>query len=468
MESELNNLKELTEYLNIFHSKKCAKVKKVGWLFSEDYLFNDNIASHFKGNIILAYFITNSTDLFCFDIDLHGSYLNKEIKQLIKLDRYNYITDNFGAPSLIFQSSRSGGLHLYYKINQKMYFEILKAEILKKLNIPESELNKKGIEIRPTPSKALRLPYAIKEGGAILNYDLKYLFPPVKENAQKCIDFILQSTIYNYFELFNEPPQIADIWLKQKTKKRQFDNFKMINRLEKYESEYISELRQGYTNAPICNIIANCYFNGLNESQCLIRLENILDNSNIARHRDTKTAALKCRIESEYKRLSKNKTNKLTTTFNTNKDNKDLFQDIKIESLAKRLCIYMRPHLYYKRDELSRTDKSTLSKIENMYKSFLNNLYNWTRYIENLTEYDRQVINLNYKCFYHFTKTKKLIPLPYNLLEKWNDRYYSIIKDLQKIGVLKLKQRYFNPYKAKMYNSDIKGICNYYEVNFDI
>jgi len=462
MESELNNLSEITQYLNIFQSKKGIKTKKSGWLFSDEYLFNDDIASHFIGNVILSYFLTNSTDLFCFDIDLHGSYLNKEIKQLIKLDRYNYITDNFGAPSLIFQSSKSGGLHLYYKINQKIYFEILKAEILKKLNIPESELNKKGIEIRPTPSKSLRLPYAIKEGGAILNYDLKYLFPPVKENAQKCIDFILQSTIYNYFELFNEPPQIADIWLKQKTKKRQFENFKMINRLEKYESEYITELRQGYTNAPICNIIANCYFNGLNESQCLIRLDNILDNSNITRHRDTKAAALKCRIESEYKRLSKNKTNKLTSQFNNNYDNNtDLFKDIKIEKAINELCIYMQPHLQNKQPKHR-------NRILNTYKSFLNNLYRWTRYIENLTEYDRQVINLNYKCFYHYTKTKKLIPLPYNLLEKWNDRYYSIVKDLQKIGVLKLKQRYFNPFKAKMYNSDAKGICNYYEVNFDI
>jgi hypothetical protein len=468
MENELNNLSEITQYLNIFRGKKAVKSDNSEWFTVNDYLYDMDIVNHFNGNAILAYVITNSTDIFCFDIDLHGNYLNSEIKNLIKIDRYNYITERFGAPSLIFQSSKSGGLHLYYKIDHKIFFEILKAEILKKLNIQESELNKKGIEIRPTPKNALRLPYAIRDGGAILNYDLKYLFEPTAENAQKVIDYILKSNVNNYIELFDGAPELSDIWLRQKTKKRQFENYRLLNRLEKYESAYIPELIQGNTNRPICNIIANCFFNGLNQDQCLIRLDNILDKSNITRNKDTSSNRLSQRIESEYKRLSKNNINKLNNSYT--RDNKivDLFQDIKIDGVIKKLCLHMWPHLYYNQDKLSRTELSTLSKKRNMYKSFLNNLYRWKNYIDNLSEYDRQVINLKYQYFYWNTKKYKLTPLPKILLRKWNDRYYSIIKDLQKIGVLKLRRKYFNPYKAKMYNSDIKGICNYYEVNFDI
>lgn len=463
MESELLEIKGLSEYLNIFRGKKAVKSDNSEWFTVNDYLYDMDIVNHFNGNAILAYVITNSTDIFCFDIDLHGNYLNSEIKNLIKINRYNYITERFGAPSLIFQSSKSGGLHLYYKIDHKIYFEILKAEILKRLNITESELNKKGIEIRPTPKNALRLPYAIRDGGAILNYDLKYLFEPTAANAKKAIDFIISQTAYDYNNLFDGAPELSDIWLRQKTKKKQFENYRLLNRLEKYESAYIPELIQGNTNRPICNIIANCFFNGLNQDQCLIRLDNILDKSNISRNKDTSSNRLSQRIESEYKRLSKNNINKLNNSY-TRDNNKtiDLFQEIKIDEVIRKLCIHMWPIG-------SKARKEDITKKKNTMKKFLNNLYRWKNYIDNLSEYDRQVINLKYQYFYWNTKKYKLTPLPKSLLRKWSySGYYSIIKDLQKIGVLKLRRKYFNPFKAKLFHSDIKGICNYYEVNFDI
>lgn len=462
MQSERLKIKEFTEHFNIFRNKKGIKVNQDQWLFQDEYLKDMDIVSHLSGLMICSYYITHSTDIFCFDIDLHEKYLNDEYRTIAQFNKYNFITGIFGTPCLIFQSSKSRGLHLYYKMNQKILFSILKQEILKKIGMTEKELKIMGIEILPTPDKALKLPYAIRDEGALLNQELKYMFPSCRENADKVIEYILQSYEYDYYTLFNDKPELSDIWLKQVTRKKQYQNYAKVNRLEKYEVELLPELVHGNTNNAIERLSYNYNVNGLTIEQSTARTINLLDKKNIFRDTDLSDRRIHDRIDSHFKRFTKYKPELLKTgTFNT-KDTApiDLLQESLIQKAIDKLCIYMYPH-----PSKNKFEEHNRNQVLNKYKQFLNNLYKWTRYIESIPDIRRQEISYTYNYFYYYTKIKGLIPLPQNLMVNWNDRYNEIIDLLKRAEIIELKQKYYNPYEAKQHNDKVKGICNYYKVN---
>ena len=431
------------EYFSIYRSKKYYKPdNQEKWLFSDHYLTDTNIQDHLSGLDLYSYLLTKSTDIFSLEIDLHNEKLTKKQKLLRRFERYQYIVKYFGLPSLIFQSSQSMGLHCYYKINRKIFYQVLHSQVLNKLEISKSELNKLGIEILPTPTHALRLPYALKEGGAILDYDLKYMFPPTKENIPKLIQAIVNSNTYQYDDLFDSD----FIKIDQKTRSKQFQNFTKTNRLSEYEKIILPELMQGNTNQAIEKLAFNCFINGLNVDQTFYRLNDLLENADLIRKKNTQEKLLKVRINNHFKRFERNK-----ITFQNKKPEKvdftkqvDLYQNETVNKLLKIIC-----------ENQNIKHKLQIKSIKN----FLNKLYIWKHYIDNISLDDAQIMTYRYNYFYHNVKTRGLYPLPYALLTKWTDRnnITKMIKRLEHEGILKLEQNK---------GSHIK-ICRYYSIDFN-
>ena len=449
------------EYFNIFMNKKGRLLNNGNWLFQDQPFTHQNIKSHLVGIATYQYYLKYTSDLIGFDIDLHEKYFNEDFKMIKRLNLYHYITDILGPPSLIFQSSDSKGLHLYYKIDIRLPFEILKNGILKKMKTTTKQLKVKSIEILPTPTKALRLPYAIKNGGALLNEDLKYICEPTSENAEKVVDYILKANVYSYYDLFNSPPEISNIWVKQVTKKKQLDNYRQVNRFDKYMKQIEPEIFNGNTNGAIEKLCFNCYTNNFTEEQALYKIQNIFDEKNIVIDSDTKEKRLKQRISSHYVRLRKQKK---TAAKTYKKPNRDLFQDVMIDNIIDEILKRKIKTKFTKSFYDPKLTRYKTRKIKTL-KNFLNRLYGWTEYIKNISEYERQIMNYQYNFFYYYTR-RGFTPLPKTLLENWNDRYNEIIEVLKEINLIEVKQKFYNPFEAKKYVPETQGICNYYEVNF--
>jgi len=448
MQQTNNQVKDFSNYFNIFRNKKIHKTP-AGWLFQENYLTDRNILDTvIKSRALYGYFLKYSTDIFCIDVDLHETFNSPELKTHVRLQRYKFVVDKIGKPSLVFISSYSGGLHLYYKLSQKVFYKIIHKDLLDLFNMTEPELSRAGYDILPTPNRAIRLPHAVKEGGALL--DTETLRPIVVKDMEQLTSELLQSNTYDYIEIFNDIPKIQNSWLNRDTRK-QYKNYLRFNRGRKTEKDILPFIQKN-TNKQLEQLCFNYFVNGITRQEATILIETHLQNSGIDIDYDLTGKRLDKRIKNHYARYKRNKAGILFKPKPRQKPEKDLFQDSRIDSIVTRICT-----------EQSITHKGSISRITR----FLNRLYEWTEHIKSLPEAQRITLTYHYKYFYHFTKIKKWIPLPYALLRNWNGKYLEIIPILQTAGILTLARKYFNPYKIKTKYNDVIGICNYYKVDFD-
>jgi hypothetical protein len=437
------------EFFRIFRNKKIVKTSH-GWREPKrnKYLTDNNIYNTLIGVKVYGWFLRYSADVFSIDIDLHKNYLSTAIKAHDRIQKYNYITERLGIPSLLFQSSTSGGLHVYYKIDQLVYYKILLNEIYKIFNTNSSQFKMKGFEVRPTPSQGIRIPHAVKGGGMIL--DPETLHPVILTGLDNLQQKISEARIYSFSEIFDTVPEIQNIWIKQKTQLGQFRNYQKIERLRKYEQR-ILPLIQGQTNEQIEKLSFNCYANKLDSQEAYYMIEDLLQGSRINLHLDTQGEGLKKRIECHYVRFKKNNTGILNNKYKKPEPAMvDLFQEVTVRSITDRICA-----------KRNLTHKGSVNRLRN----FVNELYRWTNYIKKLSKEESIIAGYQYRYFYYLTKVKKWTPLPKVLLKKWNGRSNQIMDILKQEKIIELKRKAFNPYKIKRYNPAIQGICNYFKVN---
>jgi len=322
---------------------------------------------------------------------------------------------------------------------------------LKQFNIDTKwDFTNKGYEILPTPDHSLRLPYAIRGGGLLL--DPETLKPIYLINAvEQLKDYFVNGLIYEYSDIFGDIPHIQDIWLNQATQKKQYASYRKFERLKKFEADILPFI-QGQTNKQIERLCFNYFVNNASEEEAYILLENHLNQSGIIADDDLQGKRLLQRISSHYKRFRKQKSNLLLNPKPEKSEQLDLLREVWITDIVQGIC-----------RKRGITHKASIKRLN----KFLLNLYDWTKYIRELPEERRIMINYKYNYFYYYTKIKKLIPLPYVLLRNWSNGHYDkVLNILIEQKVIELKQKYYNPHDLKLFNSDIKGLCNYYKVNF--
>ncbi len=117
------------------------------WYERKGLLTSNHVINHLNEKYWCAAFGNRiMTKKLCFDIDNHND------KTTEVQESYDYLIDCFGITPLVFQSSESGGLHLYYDLEK--WFP--QDEV--NLHIEQIIAKKNNIELRRTKTKSLRLP----------------------------------------------------------------------------------------------------------------------------------------------------------------------------------------------------------------------------------------------------------------------------------------------------------------------
>jgi len=433
---------EITEILSLFRSKKYIEFNNQ-WIKTTKTISNKSIELHLKGINTLGYTCTKWTGCICFDLDCHNvTNEEKKIKKLISL--YENIISNFGKPSFVVRTKLTGGLHLYYKLDNKILFKTLELEIKKKL-----KYNMNNIEILPTPNKPIRFPFNAKNGGHFLDVDSLKPIQFYENPFMRACELIIKSDKKSIFT-FTDPTIKAPVnWLTDKKTYKQVKNYSKVVRFDKYLNKIIPELKEGNTNEPIENIAFNGYINGFDTDLVCDHIENALLNNGIPRKKDTVGKRIKQRVESHFKRFNKNKKKYLDNKYLEFKQKTNLVDYTKDEYISNSLKKLGEMHLNKKKG----------------IEKFLSELYIWTLYIRSLSKDDILNINTHYKTFYLQVYKNKNIPLPKNLIKQWNQRYFNIIRMLKDKSIIELRVNAFNPYRAKLNSLEIIGTCNYYRVN---
>lgn len=414
-------IKKIAECFNLYRNKHILKTES-GWITSPQYLKNKFIAGHVQGYLTVGAFLLYATDIFAFDVDNHNTD-NDLFNNVIILNRYNYLVQQFGHPSIVFRSSNSGGLHCYYKLQAKYPFIVIQQAVNTKIKkLP------KGIDFLPTPEHAIRLPFAIKDGGLLL--DIKTLHPVSNITASKMVEALDSIEKKHFIEIFDFAP--SGFLLRPKTKKAQIKNFQGLKKLSKIEKDLFPIIEgAGNRNRKVEQLSFIYYCTGLDVNESVQRILNNMEGAG----RDYREQRLEKQITLNYKRFEDKKERIKFQEQTVKKERQvDLFQEVKINNMV--------------------TVSPFTSRRKKGFKKFLTELYHWKGYIEGLNYKDRVYLNFLYPYFWYNTINRKLIPLPQSLLLQWNQRFIKFMDLLQEKKIIELKQQY----------STTLGVCKYYTI----
>ena len=291
----------------------------------------------------------------------------------------------------------------------------------------------------------MAFPHAVKRGGYILEpQTLKILKHPNDLTGSNWLnDIIKKAKIYSFTELFQDTPESVIV---KHYKSRQA--ITLIKAIDRIESTGFGTPKQGETNSFIGNVVWEFYRAGIKQADIIQdKIAELFRSHEIRTKPDTEGRGLYARIKSHLKRMEKNKKSGLY-----------------IENYKKHLPgLFDQNHAIAIAEWLS--SQFGLSKpIRNSMVKFIYELIQWENYIRGLTLEQTILLDVQYKYFYHRVKNQKLTPLPYKLLQRWNQRYFILIEYLKQAGIITREVKYYNPATAKLYSENLQGTCNYYRV----
>lgn len=400
----------LQDQYNVYRNNKFHNLDDGSFRKVPGYISENNLEGHTEGKVSLSYTNTLFVNIFGLDLDVKGRFLTDQIRAKNLEALLNIIIIQLGCdPSIIFKSRDKGGIHCYYKLEKTYPFQLIGIHLREKFN------EHKNIEILPTPTKPLRFPFDHRNGGLILNRELK----PVKAGTQNNYQFLKKYTqeapVYNFHELVGLPLIITNFILDAKTKAQKTQNAKNVIRFHKY----LNKLKpiQGQTN----EYIGDMAFNGVcNKMPARVVIDIVcreLDVHGLYRDFDTSRKRITERVESHYKRLQrKDMLQALKEKKDRELDKKQLILYNEIEKRVDKIfdevfSEFVKMPLRKDAHELRKQD---ITKRKNSLRKFLTKLLEWERYIRSLTNVERSVISYRYNGFYRFTQ-KGATPLPYIL-----------------------------------------------------
>lgn len=408
---------ELVEEFKNLHSPFVGKYRKgiessglfgtvTDWIQVEKRLSDQLILKARSGEAKLGYFSTHSPDIVGIDLDFHDRSNPWGKYGLIKtLESYeNLITSIRLFPSFVYRSPR--GMHLFFKFNSKAPWELLRDRIKEGLESFNLDIH---AEILPTPNSSLRI-------DPITNYlDPKTLEPIPPPNLKDI-------KTYTLVEFFGY--DLGD-WNKPKQKKERSITLRKITTLESLEQSIlpITKSNQIFRDCPLLP----AYFkSGLTVIQAAERVVVLLKSSSYSGELLSSPKRLLDRIESAWRNFKR--------------------KGYSFEGNTKERQLELRDSTFINSIVSNSPFSRTRSKS---FFMFMENLLGWIRYQQNLTHEEKAW----FSYFYTYRENRKIsgyrvfsqrgwIPIPSEMLWKWDRRYKDFLDWLILQKVLKIETGY--------------------------
>lgn len=404
-----------------FYRGKYGEKFKSEWQTKEHYLTYNKLLKHFSGQTIIGAFSCQFTKCFVIDIDIH------EEEQVKNLMLYKQIVNkSFGIESFISKSAR--GLHLYYLLDNYFDSNFLKEKLLNKLKSDNFGREiPKNIEIYPTSTHFIKLPFSVKENNSIMidmNGRFKVIFDKI-EQVDDFVDYVLNLPERHIADIigYNLTPDLTDFKkIAPISKKQGLEQTEWGGVEEYYRQTYPDGVQGGNSNQFILDMTFICWKYHLSLEDTQRTIENLIKTNGNPK-KDTQGRNLYRRIRCRYNQVVKN-----SIVIKKKLEKKQEYEEIPKEDSENIAKI------------VSECPKST--QFRKGLLKFLENVYRWNKYIRSLNKYQALFLNKIFPFFYNFAYKQKLLPLPYTLMTGWSKRYFIYIDYLRSVGVITLEKNY--------------------------
>ena len=348
-----------------------------GWVTKTGYLNPTIIAEAIVQRIAAGYFTTYLPKILGVDIDDHEPKGEAYLLQV-----YGRVCRALNSrPSLLVRTDR--GLHAYWIFDRRIPADILYLTAWKLLS-------RMPVEIRPTPTEALRIPA-----------ENRFLDPETMVPLFGDFESIVEAvTPYHSSVLFAEAGTPREILEDHKVRRRRFRALRNQRAIEKAEAEELP-LYDGESNDAFCHLCFAYRQAGLDQHEAFDRFLLCLERSPNYTGDLRNQKVLWTRIKSWYH-------NTRTPAPKQTPQQVDLFEQLRVQDLVARA-----PFGNQRRKPIER---------------FLMHLLGWKHWQDEILENPRHVAYWDFLYpFYEKNRRAGFYPLPKSVLRRGNKRYYELL-----------------------------------------
>ena len=386
----------LTPYLRRY-AERADDLFGGGWRTLQRPLTDERIENAILGQAIFAYFTAYSTRAIGIDIDDHAGRGPAALRA-----RYDAVRGRFGGlyPSLVCLSPH--GLHLWYLVPWPMPWEILRAQA-------EEKLRGLGVELRPTPGLALRIPH---ESGLVdpeTLLPLRLDFTAVVEEAPR----------YHPAELFNADILPASLRSDLATRQRRYERIRYSAAIGRAEAE-LGPILPGMTNDALCRLVPLYRGAGLSEEEAAQRFADLLAPFYDGELRNA--GHLRRRVRSFYRHAPDPRPRAVQL---------GLFTHWVAEAVSRAAADALSARRPTGRRALKR------SQVTRSFRRLAAGILAWDDYLAGVRADPRERALWNYLYPYFVKNTREgFVPLPRNVLRRIDPHYERHLADLVSCGFL--------------------------------
>jgi hypothetical protein len=387
----------LTPYLRR-HAERSDDLFGGAWRTREIPLTDERIEGAILGKAILAYFAAYSPRALGIDIDDHAGRGPAVLRA-----KYDAVRERFGglSPSLVCLSPR--GIHLWYLVPWPMPWEILRAQA-------EEKLRGLGVELRPTPGLALRIPH---ESGLV---DPETLLPLRRD----FVAVVEEAIRYHPAELFNADILPAVLRSDLATRQGRYATIRYSAAIGQAEAE-LAPIMPGTTNVALCRLVPLYRGAGLSEEETGQRFADLLAPFYDGELRDG--GRLRKRIRSFYRHAPDPRPRAVQH---------GLFTHPMAEAVAKSAVDTLTARLPTGRRRALRR-----SQVQRSFRRLAAGILAWDDFVAAVRADPRELALWNYLYPYFVKNTREgYCPLPRSVLRRIDINYSRHLADLVACGFL--------------------------------
>lgn len=253
------------------------------WRTAEQPLTDERIENAILGHALFAYFTCYAPRALGVDIDDHEAKGPAVLRA-----QYDAVRARFGGlfPSVVCRSPR--GLHLWYLLHWPVPWAVIHEQA-------GAKLRGLKVELRPSPTLALRIPHeaGLLDPGTLL---------PLRRDFNRVV---AEAPHYHPAELFN--PEVMPVSLRADvaTRRKRYSQARYSRAIAEAEAE-LAPVLPGNTNDALCRLMPLYRGAGLSEEESALRFYDLLAPFYTGELRDP--GRLRRRVGSFYKRAPEHRT----------------------------------------------------------------------------------------------------------------------------------------------------------------
>lgn len=285
--------------------------KQKRWITRSRLINSMDLWDHLAGHSTVG-FVTRGpmVDLVAIDIDAHGD-MDENIRWHELAQGYRRVTRLLGLPSFVCRTHRSGGLHLYYKVDRPAYFQTMRDR-LKILFDEETIVDRIGPTPRHDDSEGacFRFPFNVEHGGMFLDpLDLRPLDITGPEAGIAYLQDRLRNEVRRLEDFLAIPDGKYRQYRTKKLSKKRKQNLQRVGRIERESLKLI----QGNSNNFLPAIVHELKTAGFRPDSVVEKVEDIVSRAEregrFVRHEDMRKERLEARVRHYLKTHDGRKTN---------------------------------------------------------------------------------------------------------------------------------------------------------------